>query len=91
MHIGISGYRGPHIDADGGCIDQFYMGDALCGDTFYMAGQCSPFNFASSPGNQAFQHHGGLPGAGDTGNDRKSSFGNIYFQRFYRMDGICGQ
>ena len=39
MHIGISGYRGPHIDADGGCIDQFYMGDALCGDTFYMVGQ----------------------------------------------------
>ena len=39
MHIGISGYRGTHINTDGGCIDQFYMGDTLRGDTFYMAGQ----------------------------------------------------
>ena len=74
-----------------GGVDELDMGDA-CG--IHCADVCRQWAAADlrfQCRDQAFQHHGGLAGAGHAGNDCEPSLGDIDLQGLYRMDPVRRQ
>ena len=91
MHIGIGGHGGAHIDANGCGIDQLDLGDAVRHNRAYMLRQLLAVDGGVQAGNQAFQHKGGLAGAGNPGHHSQPPLGNFDVQRLYGVDGVGGK
>ena len=91
MNAGVGGNSGPDVDADGGGVDELYMGNAFCGDGPDVFGQLFAVYIRIQRGNQAFQHHGGFAGSGYAGDDGQPSLGKVRFQRLDRVNLRCGE
>lgn len=91
MHIGIGGHGVAHIDANGCGIDQLDLGDAVRHNRAYMLRQLLAVDGGVQAGNQAFQHKGGLAGAGNPGHHSQPPLGNFDVQRLYGVDSVGGK
>ena len=80
MDIGIGGYRGADVNTNRCSVDQFHL---LYIRSFYrthMVRQLLLLCQGFQAGDQAFQYQGGLSGTGDSCDQGKSAFWNVYLQ-----------
>ena len=91
VDIGIGGHRGPHVDADGRCVNELDLRNARCSDAFHMGGQSFALGGGLQRGDQAFQHQRGLAGTGHAGHRDEPPLGQPDFQRLDGVDGPGAQ
>ena len=89
MYIGISRYGGTDIDTYRRSIDKFDLTDSVSFDRLHMRRQIMSRDFCLKSGNEAFQHHGGLAGTGDSSDHSKPSFWNLHAERMNCVNSIC--
>ena len=87
MHVGVGGHGGAHVDADGGGVNQLYLGNPVRIDFFNVGGQFFFFYGGIERRDQAFQHQSGFAGAGYAGDHGEPPFGNGYVQGMHGVDG----
>ena len=91
VDIGIGGHCGPHVDADGRCVNELDLRNARCSDAFHMGGQSFALGGGLQCGDQAFQHQRGLAGTGHAGHRNEPPPGQPDFQRLDGVDGPGAQ
>ena len=91
VHVGIGGYRGTHIDADGRRVDELHLRDAVCFHSLHMPRQGRAVHFGLQRRDEAFQNEGGLAAAGHTRDDGEPPLGQVQFQRLHGVDGVRGK
>ena len=91
MDIGVGGYGGADVDADGGGVDEFYLSDPIRLQGTHVFRQFSSFDLCLQGGDQALQDESGLAGAGYAGDSSEPSFWDVCLQRLYGVDGTGGE
>ena len=87
----VGGDRRADIDADGRGVDELDMRNTVGFDCADMRGQGAAADACLQSGNEALEHHGGLAGAGHTGDDGQPSLRDLDLQRLDGMDLRRGQ
>ena len=87
VHIGIGCHCGPHIDTDGGRVDQLDLMDARCLQRSYVGGKFLSIDGGGKSRNQALQDHGRLAGTGDAGDHCQLPFRDPDIQGMHGVDG----
>ena len=91
MDVRVGRHGGAHVDADGGCVNQLDVRDALGADLPNMGGQGGPGDAGFQRGDEAFQHHGGFARTRNAGYDGQPSLGNVDFEGLYCVNACGGQ
>ena len=85
MYARIGGDGGTDVDADGRGVNELDMRDAPGVYRADVRGQSAAVYACLKRGNEAFQHHRGLAGAGHACDNGEPPFGNVHLQR---LDGV---
>ena len=91
VDVGVGGHRRADVDADGGGVDQFDLGDAGGLQRPDMPRQGAAGGRRLQGGHQAFQHQGGLARARHPGDHRQPALGDAHLERPDGVDGSGGE